>query len=68
MFAAHGGLERWNTLERVSATMVSGGELWAAKEIEVDAVSFVAQQRSRKRRSFGPRRSDVIRGPNESTA
>ena len=46
----------------------SGGELWAAKGIKVDAVSFVAQQRSLKRRSFSPRRSDVIRGPNGSAA
>jgi hypothetical protein len=28
---AHGGLERWNTFEKVSTTIVSGGELWATK-------------------------------------
>jgi hypothetical protein len=26
---AHGGLERWNAFEKVSTTIVSGGELWA---------------------------------------
>ena len=33
---AHGGLERWNAFEKVSTTIVSGGELWATKGIKVD--------------------------------
>lgn len=28
---AHGGLERWNELERVSARLIQGGALWALK-------------------------------------
>src|SRR5690348_5541186 len=28
---AHGGLDRWNQLTRVVATIVTGGELWAIK-------------------------------------
>jgi hypothetical protein len=28
---AHGGLERWNELETVSAHLIQGGILWAAK-------------------------------------
>jgi hypothetical protein len=38
VLAAHGGLDRWNTFKRVSATILSGGELWAAKGIKVDAI------------------------------
>jgi hypothetical protein len=37
VLAEHGGLDRWNTFKRVSATIVSGGELWAAKGIKVGA-------------------------------
>lgn len=33
---AHGGLERWNTFERVHATIVSGGQLWALKDTPQD--------------------------------
>src|SRR5262249_55765812 len=33
---AHGGLERWNAFEKVSTTIVSGGELWATKGIKGD--------------------------------
>lgn len=33
---AHGGLERWNTFERVHATIVSGGQLWAMKDTPQD--------------------------------
>src|SRR6185436_18338847 len=28
---AHGGLERWTRLERVSARLIQGGALWALK-------------------------------------
>jgi hypothetical protein len=28
---AHGGLKRWNQLETVSAHLIQGGVLWAAK-------------------------------------
>jgi hypothetical protein len=28
---AHGGLERWNQLDTVSARLVQGGALWALK-------------------------------------
>jgi len=31
VLAAHGGLDRWNQLTRVEATIVTGGELWAIK-------------------------------------
>ncbi len=34
--AAHGGLERWNKLEKVSATIVSGGGLLPMKGLEGD--------------------------------
>src|SRR4051812_23014754 len=34
---AHGGLERWNACQTVSATVVTGGEMWATKGIEMDA-------------------------------
>jgi hypothetical protein len=28
---AHGGLERWNQLDSVSARLIQGGALWALK-------------------------------------
>jgi hypothetical protein len=31
---AHGGLERFNSFETVSATVVTGGDFWATKNIE----------------------------------
>ena len=31
---AHGGLDRWNARRRLTATIVSGGELWALKGID----------------------------------
>lgn len=34
--AAHGGLDRWNAFKTISATIVSGGELWATKGITTD--------------------------------
>jgi hypothetical protein len=37
ILAAHGGLERWNELERVDATIVSGGGLFPHKGVPQDA-------------------------------
>lgn len=34
---AHGGLDRWNKLERVDATIVSGGGFFALKGVPQDA-------------------------------
>lgn len=34
---AHGGLDRWNAFEAVSASVVTGGEFWATKGIAMDA-------------------------------
>src|SRR5689334_8076332 len=31
---AHGGLDRWNARCRLTATIVSGGELWALKGVD----------------------------------
>ena len=31
LITAHGGLPRWNELDRVSARLVQGGALWAIK-------------------------------------
>lgn len=33
---AHGGLNRWNALRNLTATIVSGGELWALKGVRQD--------------------------------
>ncbi len=33
---AHGGLDKWNSFDKISATIVSGGELWPSKGIHVD--------------------------------
>ena len=35
---AHGGLDQWNRLDMVHATIVSGGQLWAMKGAPQDAV------------------------------
>jgi hypothetical protein len=37
VFAAHGGLDRWTSFEKVSATIASGGELWGMKGIKEDS-------------------------------
>jgi hypothetical protein len=37
VLTAHGGLERWNAFDKVSVTVVTGGELWAMKGIQMDA-------------------------------
>ena len=34
---AHGGLDRWNKLERVDATIVSGGGFFALKGVPQDS-------------------------------
>ncbi|BCL79223.1 hypothetical protein ccbrp13_16880 [Ktedonobacteria bacterium brp13] len=36
VIAAHGGLDRWNTFKRVTATIVTGGGLWPMKGLEQD--------------------------------
>ena len=36
VLAAHGGIERWERYENVSATIVSGGDLFDAKGIKED--------------------------------
>lgn len=33
---AHGGLDRWNSFKTVSATVVTGGDFWATKGLEMD--------------------------------
>jgi hypothetical protein len=35
VIAAHGGLDRWNKLKKVTATYVGGGGLWPMKGLEV---------------------------------
>jgi len=37
VLGAHGGLDRWNTFKKVSATIVADGELFAAKGINFGA-------------------------------
>ena len=32
---AHGGLDRWNAHERLTATIVTGGDLWILKGVEI---------------------------------
>lgn len=34
---AHGGLDRWNTFNRVTATIVGGGGLWPMKGVALDS-------------------------------
>ena len=34
---AHGGIDRWNSFQKVEATIVSGGELWGMKGLVQDA-------------------------------
>jgi hypothetical protein len=36
VLAAHGGIDRWKRYENVSATIVSGGDLFDAKGVKVD--------------------------------
>ena len=36
VIAAHGGLERWNTFNKVTATVVAGGRLRTMKGLEAD--------------------------------
>lgn len=36
VIAAHGGLERWNAFQTVSATIISGGDLWSTKGLVAD--------------------------------
>jgi hypothetical protein len=36
VLTAHGGLNRWNAYERVSATVVTGGDFWTTKGISID--------------------------------
>ena len=38
VLAAHGGLDRWNSFNEVSATVVTGGEFWATKGIPTDDI------------------------------
>ncbi|WP_431204510.1 hypothetical protein ACQ86E_05300 [Bradyrhizobium betae] len=33
---AHGGLDRWNAHQRLTATIVTGGDLWALKGVDQD--------------------------------
>ena len=33
---AHGGLDRWKAHRRLTATIVTGGELWALKSVTQD--------------------------------
>jgi hypothetical protein len=33
---AHGGLDRWNTLSRGEATIITGGGLWSLKGLVQD--------------------------------
>ena len=37
VFAAHGGLERWNAFEAVTASIVTGGDLWGIKGLVQDS-------------------------------
>jgi hypothetical protein len=37
ILAAHGGLERWNALHKVEATIVTGGTFWGMKGLVQDA-------------------------------
>lgn len=39
VLAAHGGIDRWKKWERVSATIVSGGEFFDAKGVRPDATA-----------------------------
>jgi hypothetical protein len=36
VIAAHGGIGRWDTFKRVTATVVTGGGLWPMKGLEQD--------------------------------
>jgi hypothetical protein len=37
IIAAHGGIERWNALEKVEATIVTGGAFWGMKGLVQDS-------------------------------
>jgi hypothetical protein len=39
---SYGGIDRWRSFKRVSATIVTGGALWAMKGIDMDATPRVA--------------------------
>jgi hypothetical protein len=43
---AHGDLERWNAFEKVSMTIVSGGELWGTKGIKIDTTPRIHRERT----------------------
>lgn len=45
---AHGGLERWNQMQGLSSTIVSGGRLWGLKGIEMPPVPRVATTEFRR--------------------
>lgn len=39
---AHGGVAHWRSFKKVSATIVTGGEFWASKGIEIDETARCA--------------------------
>lgn len=39
---AHGGVAHWRSFKKVSATIVTGGEFWASKGIEIDKTARCA--------------------------
>jgi len=52
---AHGGLGRWNARRRLSATMVTGGDLWALKGIDQNrAPRTIGIELHRERASVEP--------------
>lgn len=52
---AHGGLDRWNAHRRLTATMVTGGDLWALKGIDQDqAPRTIRIELHRERASVEP--------------
>jgi hypothetical protein len=48
VLAAHGGLDRWRTFSQITATVVSGGSLWAMKGIEIDAAPRLMTSKFRR--------------------
>jgi hypothetical protein len=70
---AHGGLDRWNAQKRLTATIVTGGDLWVLKDLDQDQApqtmrielhreraSVEPFGKSGQRTDFGPERIAIV--------
>ena len=60
LLQAHGGLDRWNTFEKVSATFVTGRRLMPMKGIKADGSLSMARPRSITRAPSSALSDDLI--------